>query len=103
MKVESKSNVAQGFTIQAILKAISGSDLKFLKSGDENRTGVFFNFYHMDKKNVAGKPLSHGLHILLIHVAKIEITPDSKISNHCLKVSNFKSLSEMAILKFKVI
>ena len=32
--------MAQGFTIQAILKAILGSDLKFLKSGEENRKGV---------------------------------------------------------------
>ena len=41
-----KSNMAQGFTIQAILKAISGSDLKFLKSGEENRTRVISTLPH---------------------------------------------------------
>ena len=32
-----KSNMAQGCTIQAILKAISGSDLKLILSGEEKR------------------------------------------------------------------
>ena len=35
-----KSNMAQGCTIQAILIAISGSDLKLILSGEENRTRV---------------------------------------------------------------